>query len=94
MLNKTELSKNRRESKFLGARRKSFLTKRTAKLGFSFLRQNKGSVSVSRVKFGVFNSYKCVFTSKTTGRKAFAYGSTFGGAYENMIRLFHLKYAV
>ncbi|WP_312750592.1 hypothetical protein [Epilithonimonas hominis] len=94
MRNTTKNAKNRRESKFLGARRNSFLTKRTAKLGFSFLKLNKGSISVSKIADGSFNSYKCVFTSKITGRKAFAYGSTFGGAYQNMIRLFNLKYAV
>lgn len=94
MRNVTQHSKNRRESKFLGARRKSSLTKRTSKLGFCFLRQNRGSISVSKTADGTLNSYKCVFQSKITGRKAFAYGSTFGGAYQNMIRLFNLKYAV
>ena len=87
-------TKNRSRSKFLGQRRKSFFTRRTAKIGFQFLKQNKGTVSVSRFTEGSFNSYKCVFSSRTTGRTAFAYGSSFGGAYHNMIRLFNLKYAV
>jgi hypothetical protein len=93
MSNKTKTSKNRSTSKFLGARRKSFLTKRNSKLGFSFLKQNKGRVTMSKIKVSSFNSYKCAFYSEITGRKAFAYGSTFHVAYQNMIRLFNLKYA-
>ena len=93
MRNQTVNSKNRSRSKFLGQRRKSFFTRRTAKIGFQFLKINQGTVTVSKFTEGSFNSYKCVFGSRTTGRTAFAYGSSFGGAYHNMIRLFNLKYA-
>ena len=91
MQNSTTNAKNRSQSKFLHQRRKSFFTKRTAKLGFQFLKQNKGSLTVHKIETG---AYKAIFASKETGRKAFALGMTFGGAYQNMIRLFHLKYAV
>ncbi len=94
MLNQQKNLKNRSRSKFLGQRRKSFFTRRTAKLGFQFLKINQGTVTVSKFTEGSFNSYKCVFGSRTTGRTAFAYGSSFGGAYHNMIRSFNLKYAV
>ncbi|MBP8060797.1 MAG: hypothetical protein KAY30_03070, partial [Cloacibacterium sp.] len=90
----TKISKNRSHSKFLGQRRKSFLTKRNSRNGLNFLKINQGTVTVSKFTEGSFNSYKCVFGSRTTGRTAFAYGSSFGGAYHNMIRLFYLKYAV
>ena len=93
MLNQQKNTKNRSRSKFLGQRRKSFFTRRTAKLGFKFLKINQGTITVSKFTEGSFNSYKCVFGSRTTGRTAFAYGSSFGGAYHNMIRLFNLKYA-
>lgn len=56
----------------------------------AFIRENQGSVSFNRMPAG---SYRAVFNSKTTGRKAFAYGQTFQGAYQNMIRLFNLKYS-
>ena len=94
MLNQQKNLKNRSRSKFLGQRRKSFLTRRISKIGFQFLKINQGTVTVSKFTEGSFNSYKCVFGSRTTGRTAFAYGSSFGGAYHNMIRLFNLKYAV
>lgn len=90
MLQTTNKSKNRRESRFLGARRKFFLVKRNAKIGFVFLKQNKGSLTVHKMATG---SYRAIFNSRITGKSAFAYGITFQGAYQNMIRLFHLKYA-
>ena len=90
MSNKTNNAKNRRESKFLGQRRISFLSRRTAKIGFNFIRHNKGSVTVSKMTIG---SYKASFASKATGKTAFAYGQSFQEAYRNMIRLFNLKYA-
>lgn len=91
MQNLTKNAKNRRESKFLGARRNSFLTKRISKLGFNFIKVNKGTVTVCKTPLG---SYKATFSSKVTGKTAFAYGIDFGTAYQNMIRLFNLKYAV
>ena len=83
-------AKNRRISKFLGQRRISFLSKRNSKVGFNFIKINKGRVTVSKMPIG---SYKSSFASKATGRTAFAYGQSFHEAYRNMIRLFNLKYS-
>ena len=91
MLNSTKTIKNRSQSKFLGQRRISFLSRRSAKIGFNFIRINRGSVTVSKMPIG---SYKTSFKSIVTGRTAFAYGQNFHEAYHNMIRLFNLKYAV
>lgn len=90
MQNLTNNAKNRRESKFLGQRRISLLTRRNSKVGFNFIRLHKGSVTVSKMPIG---SYKSSFASKATGRTAFAYGQNFKEAYQNMIRLFNLKYS-
>ena len=90
MLNTTKLAKNRRVSKFLGQRRKFFLNKRTAKLGFNFLRINKGSLEMQATEMG---TYKAIFSSKKTGRKAHAFGADFHTAYQNLVKMFYLKYA-
>lgn len=91
MRNVTQNPKNRRQSKFLGKRRQFFLTKRISKIGLQFLKINKGKVTLSKMDIG---SCRVAFESKATGRTAFAYGSDFRAAYENMIKLFYLKYAV
>lgn len=90
MSNTTKNAKNRSHSKFLGQRRKSFLTKRTAKLGFNFLRINKGSLEMQATEMG---TYKAIFSSKKTGRKAHAFGADFHTAYQNLVKMFYLKYA-
>lgn len=89
MSNRNNLTKNRSHSKFLGQRRKSFLSRRTAKLGFNFLRINKGSLQMQATEMG---TYKAIFSSKKTGRKAHAFGADFHSAYQNLVRLFYLKY--
>lgn len=91
MQNSTKTPKNRIQSKFLHQRRQSFLTTRTEKLGFEFLKKNRGSLTSGRMPSG---AYRAIFNSKETGRKAFAYGITFNSAYQNMILLFNLKYSV
>lgn len=89
MSNKTKNAKNRRQSMFLGARRRFFLTKRTPKLDFNFLRINFGSIIQTRMPWG---AYRVTFSSRKTGRTAFAYGADFQTAYQNMIKLFYVKY--
>ena len=89
MRNKTVHNKNGRFSKFLGQRRKSFLNKTQASHNFDFVKVNKGSISTSLIAEGVI---KCMFTSQTTGRSAFAFGPSLAEAYENMQRKFSLKY--
>lgn len=84
------ITKNRSRSKFLGQRRKSFLTRRTAKLGFQFLKINQGSVTRCTMPSGAI---RLTFESRATGRTALSYGRDFFHAYENLIRLFYLKYA-
>ena len=91
MQHPTKISKNRSRSKFLGQRRKSFFTRRTAKLGFKFLKINKGAVTRTTMPSG---SVRLTFDSKATGRTALAYGKDFFHAYQNLVRLFYLKYAV
>ena len=90
MLNITKNAKNRRQSKFLGQRRTFFLTKRISKIGLKFLKINQGKVTQSKTEAG---SLRVTFESKHTGRTAFAYGADFRAAYENMIKLFYIKYA-
>lgn len=91
MRHSTVTAKNRRESRFLGQRRISFLSRRNSKQNFNFIKINKGSVSVCCMPWG---AYKASFSSKSTGRTAFAYGADFGNAYKNLVRLFNLKYSV
>ena len=91
MQHPTKISKNRSRSKFLGQRRKSFFTRRTAKLGFQFLKINQGTVTRTTMPSG---SVRLTFESKATGRTALAYGKDFFHAYQNLVRLFYLKYAV
>ena len=91
MRNTTTITKNRSRSKFLGQRRKSFFTRRTAKVGFQFLKINKGAVTRTTMPSG---SVRLTFESKATGRTALAYGKDFFHAYQNLVRLFYLKYAV
>lgn len=83
MSNSTKNQRNRRFSKFLS-------TRKNALQSLQFVKDHQGSLSMSRLDTG---SYRAVFSSKITGRKAFAYGVTFHGAYQNMIRLYNLKYA-
>lgn len=89
MRNKTVLTKNRRISKFFGQRRKSFLETTQAAQNFDFVKINQGSISSSLISAGII---KCMFSSQTTGRSAFAFGPTLSEAYENMQRKFSLKY--
>lgn len=91
MQHPTKISKNRSRSTFLGQRRKSFFTRRTAKIGFQFLKINKGAVTRTTMPSG---SVRLTFDSKATGRTALAYGKDFFHAYQNLVRLFYLKYAV
>ena len=91
MQHPTKISKNRSRSKFLGQRRKSFFTRRTAKIGFQFLKINQGKVTRTTMPSG---SVRLTFESKATGRTALAYGKDFFHAYQNLVRLFYLKYAV
>lgn len=85
MSNATKNTARKRSfSKFLAKRQKQSAG------SLAFVKENKGSVSFTKMPTG---SYRAVFSSKTTGRNAFAYGITFGGAYQNMIRLFNLKYS-
>lgn len=91
MPNVTKTANNRRNSKFLAIRRKSFFIKRTAKTGFNFLKIHKGKVTRCNTVWGCV---KATFESKITGRTAFAYGQDFLQAYQNMMRKFNIKYAV
>lgn len=91
MPNVTKISKNRSRSKFLGQRRKSFFTRRISKIGFQFLKINQGTVTRTTMPSG---AVRIIFESKATGRTALAYGRDFFCAYENLVRLFYLKYAV
>lgn len=90
MRNTTLNTKNRIRSKFLGQRRKSFLTRRTAKIDFNFLKINQGTVTRCTMPSGAI---RLTFESRVTGRTALSYGSDFFLAYENLVRLFYLKYA-
>lgn len=89
MRNKTVHTKNRRISKFFGQRRKSFLKTTQVSQNFDFVKINQGSVSSSLISEGIV---KCIFSSQTTGRSAFAFGPSLSEAYENMQRKFSLKY--
>lgn len=84
MSNATKPARKRRFSNFLAHRNS------TALGSLKFLRENKGSLNVQKIETGAF---RAIFTSKATGRKAFAYGRTFNGAFQNMIRLYNLKYS-
>lgn len=90
MLNVTKTTKNRSTSKFLGQRRKSFLTKRNSRNGLNFLKINKGAVTRTTMPSG---SVRLTFESKATGRTALAYGQDFFKAYKNLITMFNLKYS-
>lgn len=90
MRNTTKNSENRNHSKFLVQRRKSFLPKKDQPQNFNFVKQNQGSISASTISKGII---KCLFSSKATGKTAFAFGPTLGDAYQNMIMKFNLKYA-
>lgn len=90
MLNQQKNTKNRSRSKFLGERRKSFFTRRTAKLGFQFLKINQGTVTRTTMPSG---AVRITFESEFTGRTALAYGRDFFCAYENLIKNFYLKYS-
>ncbi|ANF51764.1 hypothetical protein A0O34_15170 [Chryseobacterium glaciei] len=90
MLNPVKNTKNRSFSKFLGQRRKSFLPKKEQPQNFDFVKQNQGSISASTISHGII---KCLFSSKATGKTAFAFGPTLGDAYQNMIGKFNLKYS-
>ena len=82
MLNQTKTARKRRFSRFLA--------KPQPATGFSFLKENQGSLTCHKMENG---NYMAVFSSKVTQRKAHSYGKTFGGAYQNMIRLFNIKYS-
>ncbi len=56
---------------------------------FQFVRENQGAITASKMSIG---SYRVKFHSQKTGRSAFAYGQSFSEAYNNMIRLFYIKY--
>lgn len=86
--NSTHAAKKPNNSKFLGKRRKSFLSRRTPSL--AFVRENKGTLSVCTMPFG---AKRATFQSRATGRTAFAYGSDFATAFRNMVRNFNLKYS-
>jgi len=81
---------NRRSSRFLTARKKTFLQRRISKIGFNFLTINTGTLQVSKTGM---DTYKAVFTSEFTGRKAHAFGASFHDVYQRLIKLFYLKYA-
>lgn len=83
-------TKNRSRSKFLGQRRKSFFTRRISKIGFQFLKINQGKVIRTTMPSG---AVRLTFESEVTGRTALAYGRDFFCAYENLVRLFYVKYA-
>lgn len=87
----TVISKNRKLSKFLGERRRFFLNKRNSKFGFNFVKINHGTLHVEVTELG---TYKALFSSKKTGRKAHAFGKDFHAAYQNLIKMFYLKYTV
>lgn len=91
MLNKTENTKNKSFSKFLGKRRQTRLLSERPILSknFDFLKQNNGTISSTYMEAGIV---KCMFSSYTTKRKAFAFGPTFDLAYVNMIKRFNEKY--
>ena len=91
MLNKTENTKNRSFSKFLGRRRQTRLLSERPILSknFDFLKENNGTISSSYMEAGIV---KCLFSSYTTKRTAFAFGPTFDLAYVNMIKRFNEKY--
>lgn len=90
MRNKTVHTKNQRISKFLGQRRKFFLNKKVKFQNFDFVKINKGSISTSLISEGII---KCIFSSQTTGKSAFAFGPSLNDAYHNMIRKFEQKYS-
>lgn len=91
MRNKTVQSKNLSVSKFLGQRRKFFLNKKVKPQNFDFVKINKGSISTSLISVGIM---KCMFSSQSTGRTAFAFGPTLNDAYHNMIDKFNRKYSL
>lgn len=94
MLNQTTTTKNRRYRKFLVNRRKQKVQtfkKSYPKTPFLFAKEQGGSLFAQRIETG---AYLIKFSSKRTGRSAFAYGGTFEQAYYNMIRMFNLKYGV
>lgn len=92
MLNKTNISKNRSSSKFLGKRRRTrlLLDRPVLAKNFDFLKQNNGTVSSTYMEAGIV---KCTFYSYTTKKKTFAFGPTFDLAYVNMIKRFNEKYS-
>lgn len=84
MSNQTPTARKGRFSTYLAHRN------RLAAGNLQFVKDHQGSISASRLNTG---AYRVVFSSKATGRKAFAFGQTFHGAYQNMIRLYNIKYA-
>ncbi|WP_139423361.1 hypothetical protein [Chryseobacterium mulctrae] len=91
MRNPSKTTKNRSLSKFLGRRRQTRLLSERPILSknFDFLKQNNGTISSSYMEAGIV---KCLFSSYTTKRTAFAFGPTFDLAYVNMIKNFNEKY--
>lgn len=86
MLNKTEKAPAKRNSKTIAkARRNRLLITPRA-----FKHLHNGVINMHKTQ----DVYFCGFSSAITGKRAHAWGDTFGKSYRNMIRNFNQKYVI